>query len=182
MPQIYAPREDSHLLERALKKELPKEIAKKPDLKFLEIGSGSGIILETAFALGIKNKNLTGTDINEDAVEHSKKRGFNCIYSNLFEKINEKHDIIAFNPPYLPKDAKEPSDSQISTTGGEKGNEIIKEFLNKAGDYLISDGRIFILTSSQTDEIDWRGYEKRLVEKKELFMETLYVWKLNLNK
>lgn len=178
MPQIYSPREDSHLMERALKKELPSEIAKNPDLNLLEIGSGSGIILETASALGIKKENILGTDINEDAVEHCKKRGFNCIYSDLFDKVNEKHKIIVFNPPYLPKNSEEPEDSQIATTGGKKGNEVINRFLQQAKNYLKSDGKIYLLTSSLTKGIEWDGYNKELVEKTEIFMETLYVWRL----
>ncbi|MFB6246087.1 MAG: HemK2/MTQ2 family protein methyltransferase [Candidatus Pacearchaeota archaeon] len=178
MSQIYSPREDSHLMERALKKELPSEIAKNPDLNFLEIGSGSGIILETASALGIKKENILGTDINKDAVEHCKERGFSCIYSDLFEKAGEKYDIIVFNPPYLPKNSEEPEDSQLATTGGENGNKVITRFLEKAKNYLKSNGKIYLLISSLTKDIDWKGYNKELVEKSEIFMETLFVWRL----
>lgn len=180
MPQIYSPREDSHLMERALKKELPSEITEKPGLKFLEIGSGSGVILETALALGIKKENILGTDINKDAVEHCKERSFNCIYSDLFEKIDEKYNIIAFNPPYLPENPEEPKDSRAATTGGKKGSEVINRFLEQAKDYLKSDGKIYLLTSSLTSDIEWKEYEKELVEKTEIFMETLYVWKLQI--
>lgn len=182
MPQIYSPREDSHLMERALKKKIPFEIARKANLSFLEIGSGSGILLETVYTLGVRKENMLGTDINEDAVEHCRKRGFDCKFSDLFGEVSGRYDIIAFNPPYLPKNSDEPEDSQISTTGGNKGNEIINSFLDEAKEHLKSQGKIFLLTSSITEEMDLRDYEKKFVEKAELFMETLYIWELSLKR
>ena len=83
MPEIYQPAEDSYLLANVLKQQLPKLLKNNPDLKFLEIGAGSGILLETAKELGVKNKNIFSGDINQDAVTHCQKLGFNCILSDL---------------------------------------------------------------------------------------------------
>src|SRR3989338_7846319 len=163
MPQIYQPAEDSYLLSEVLGKEIPELLKKNQHLQFLEIGSGSGILLETAKRLGIKREHIFGSDINQEAVEHCRSLDFNCIYSDLFENVQGKYDLIIFNPPYLPKDSKEPKDSQLATTGGLQGSEIINEFLKEAENYLEENGRIFLLISSLTKNINWRSYNKKLL-------------------
>ena len=189
MSSIYLPAEDSYLLLKVLGQEIPKLIKKNSDLKFLEIGSGSGIILETAKKLGIKQEHILGVDINQQAVNHCQSLGFNCIYSNLFETFKGglivkgnlvplQFDVIVFNPPYLPKDSREPTDSQLATTGGFQGSEIINEFLKEAENYLEKNGKIFLLTSSLTKGIKWLDYKKKLLGKEKLFFEQLFVWEL----
>ena len=182
---IYEPEEDSYLMQEALEKNL-----KKKEIRILEIGIGSGIQLQTLKKLGIKN--IFGVDINPKAVDHCKKLGFNCIQSDLFSKINGKirsdpkskeglikgnfsspYDLIIFNPPYLPKDSKEPTDSQIATTGGKKGSEIINKFLKQAKKYLTPKGKIFLLVSSLTKGVNYRGYNKKIISKKKIFFEEL---------
>ena len=176
--EIYQPAEDSYLLSKVLEKEIPKLLEENPDLKFLEIGSGSGILLEGTKKLGIKSEHIFAVDINQKAVEHCKSLGFNCIYSDLFENVQGKYNIIVFNPPYLPKDAKEPLDSQLATTGGVQGSEIINKFLEQAENYLEENGKIFLLTSSLAKNIDFRNYHKKLLGKEKIFMEELRVWEL----
>ena len=178
--EIYSPEEDSYLLSKILQKKIPKLLSKNPNLTFLEIGSGSGIQLKTALKLGIKNQNIMSCDINTTAIEHCKKLGFNCIKSDLFENIKGKYDLIIFNPPYLPEDSQEPKDSRISTTGGKEGSEIINEFLKQSKNHLNENGKIFLLTSSLTKEINFLDYNKNILEKKKLFFEELFVWELNL--
>ena len=180
MSQIYSPKEDSFLLVGILEKEIPKLLKEKSNLTFLEIGSGSGIQLETALKLGIKKQNIFCCDINKTAIKVCKELGFNCIESNLFLNIKGKFDIIVFNPPYLPEDLREPKDSQIATTGGKKGSEIMKRFLKQARPYLKDKGRIFLLTSSFTKGLDLSEYNKKLLKKEPLFCEKLYVWELSL--
>lgn len=185
MNNFYEPAEDSFLMSDYLKKILPKMVEEKPNLKFLEIGSGSGIQLKVALESGIKKENILGSDINNKAVENCKNLGFNCVESNLFEEIpKEKFDLIVFNPPYLPLDEKEPEDSRIATTGGIKGNEISIEFLNGAKDYLSSNGFILLIASSLSEKIDFDslGFEKELVSEKNLFSENLYLLSLTLKK
>lgn len=180
---IYQPAEDSYLLDKTLRKEIPKLLKENPNLEFLEIGAGSGIILETAKQLGIKPKNIFATDINQEAVSHCQSQGFNCIFSDLFEEVEGKYNIIVFNPPYLPEDSEglEPEESQLATTGGASGSELINKFLEQAQEYLEEDnGRIFVLTSSLTKGIDWKNYKKKLIGKENLFMEDLFVWELRV--
>ena len=51
---VYQPAEDSYLLNTILRKEVPILLNKNSGLSFFEIGSGSGIHLETAKEIGIK--------------------------------------------------------------------------------------------------------------------------------
>lgn len=178
---IYQPAEDSYLMSDVIKEKIPKFLEKNPNLKFLEIGCGSGINLQTTLERGIKKGNILGGDINPEAVKYCKNLSFNCVVSDLFEKIpKEKFDLIIFNPPYLPLDKNEPEDSRRETTGGKNGNEISIEFLEQAKDYLNEDGKIFLITSSLAEEIDFEelGYNYEKISEKNLFQEKLFVWEL----
>lgn len=182
MSAIYQPSEDSYLMSRILKEQIPNLLEINPNLTFLEIGTGSGIHLETASSLGVKRENIFSCDINKAAVNHCNLLGFNCIYSDLFEKITGKYDIIIFNPPYLPEDKNEPKDSRLATTAGKKGNEIILRFLEDAKNYLNSNGVIFLITSSLSEEINFSqiGYTSKEIGCEKLFFERLCIWELKI--
>lgn len=193
MNEIYQPAEDSYLMSRILKEQLPFLLEENPDLKFLEIGAGSGIHLETAFNSGIKKENIFSSDIDKNSVSHCNLLGFNCVHSDLFEAFKGRlivkgnlvplqYDIIIFNPPYLPEDSREPKPSRLSTTGGKKGNEIILRFLNEAKNYLEENGKIFLITSSLSKDVDFDklGYEAKEVGCESLFFERLCVWELRV--
>jgi len=178
MPPIYEPAEDSYLMSEAMDSEIPRLLKRNPELNLLEIGVGSGINLITALNSGVKKENITGCDINEEAVEHCKKLGFNCIKSDLFSNIQGKHDVIIFNPPYLPLDKKEPENSRAATTAGKKGNEIIVRFLEQAKNYLNKNGRVFVITSSLSESVNFikLGYKSKAVSSAKLFFEKLSLW------
>ena len=181
---IYQPAEDSFLMSNILKENIPYLLEKNPDLKFLEIGAGSGLHLQTAFTFGIKKENIFSSDINKNAVSHCSSLGFNCIYSDLFENFseNEKFDIIIFNPPYLPEDKNEPKSSRIATTGGKKGNEIILRFLHQAKNYINKEGKIYLITSSLSEDVYFYelGYNSKEIGCEKLFFERLCVWELSV--
>ena len=178
MAVIYQPEADSYLLQKVLKKQLPKFLKKNPELQFLEIGAGSGIQLQTALEAGVKKKNIFSCDLNPKVIQHCKKLGFNCVKSNLLKNIKGKFDVIVFNPPYLPYDKKEPRTSRMSTTGGETGSETINEFLKQVRKHLKANGIIFLLSSSLSKKIDFSDYKKKRVAKEKFFFEELYVWRL----
>jgi len=172
---IYQPAEDSFLLSEFVK----SEVSKTHPNKILDMGSGSGIQIETAIKSGANPSNCVAIDINPLAIAHLKnnfpKSGI--IKSDLFENLNshEKFDIIIFNPPYLPNNE---FDVGIDTSGGEKGSEIINDFLESAKSHLEKNGKILLLTSSLTKGITWGDYRKKLLGKKKIFFEELYVWEL----
>lgn len=192
METIYSPSDDSFLLSEILEKNLPEMLSKNPNLNLLEVGSGSGINLETVFKLGVKKENIFSCDINASAVKQCKSLGFNSIVSDLFEKfkgggsvggnlvpLKGKYDLIVFNPPYLPRDSREPKSSGISTTGGKNGSEIINRFLKDARRFLKKDGKIFLVASSLTKGIDLSGYRKKIIARKKLFFEELRIFELS---
>lgn len=178
--EIYEPSEDSFLLGEVLEKNLPKIIKKNKEANLLEIGIGSGFLLEKALNLGIKKENILGVDINSEAVLFCKNKGFKCIKSNLFSKLkkNLKFDIIIFNPPYLPEDILEPKESKIITTGGKNGGELINIFLSEASNYLKNSGKIFLLISSLSKKINWNKLKKRKLAEKNLFFEKIFVYEI----
>ncbi len=170
---IYEPAEDSYLILEQLKKHV------KPGMKVLDMGCGSGILSRAAKDAGC---DVVAVDISEECVEHVKKLGVDAVVSDLFENVEGKFDLIVFNPPYLPKDEREPADSALSTTGGETGSEIIDEFLQEAHKYLNEDGKILLLFSSFTldvlDMFDIYGYKYQLVSKEKFDFEELFVYVL----
>jgi len=179
---VYQPAEDSYLMSRILKEQIPNLIKQNPDMKFLEIGTGSGIHLQTALTSGIKQENIFSSDIDKKSVSHCNLLGFNCILSDLFERIEGRYDIIIFNPPYLPEDSREPKNSRTATTGGKKGNEIILRFLQQAKSHLNKNGKIFLITSSLSEDVPFSslGYKAKEIGCEKLFFERLCVWELEL--
>jgi len=176
---IYPPSEDSHLIEQEVKKyALNKRV--------LDIGSGSGILARAAINAGAKS--ALASDINQESIKLLKKKKIPSIQSDLFSKIKGKFDLIIFNPPYLPQEKREDRESQLITTGGKKGDEIIIKFLHQAPSYLNKNGIILILLSSLTQRkrilvlIKKQNLKKRKIAEKNLFMEKLEVWRIKKSK
>jgi release factor glutamine methyltransferase len=191
---IYQPSDDSYLLAKAIKnffknrsKEKPKNKKTnkniKKQLKILDMGSGSGIQAKICRKLGFKN--ILTTDINPNAVNNLKKQKFKSIKTNLFSNIKKnkknKFDIIIFNPPYLPENKY---DNEKDTTGGKKGYETIIKFLKQAKPYLTKNSVILLLISSFSKsniikkQAKTLGYNLKLLEKKTIFFEKLFVYEL----
>lgn len=168
---IYEPAEDSYLLEEQVKK-----FAKR-GIKVLDMGTGSGIQAEAA-----KDCDVLAVDINQECVDFVRKKGINCIKSDLFENVKGKFDLIIFNPPYLPEDEEEPEDSKLSTTGGKKGNEILERFFSQVENYLNKNGKILIVFSSLTPDVDKiikkYGFSYKKLSEQKIPFETLYVYEI----
>jgi len=183
MSLIYSPEEDSYLLSDAIYSEVKKLLKKNSNLRCLEIGMGSGIQLLTLKKAGVKKENIYGVDINIDSVKLCQKLGFNSIHSDLFSNVQGRYDLIIFNPPYLPiSNNKEDSESQLITTGGKMGSEILNKFLIDSKKYLEKNGKIYILVSSLTQSINFLDYKKKTINSKKIFFEELKTIELSLNK
>jgi release factor glutamine methyltransferase len=172
---IYEPAEDSLLLEKEVRK-----LAKRKT--FLDLGSGSGIQTKAAMESGATS--VLAADIDLETVNHLKSKGIPSVRSDLFSNIKGKFNLIAFNPPYLPEDMREPKSSRKATTGGKKGDEIILKFLKSAKSHLNKNGVILLVISSLTHKsriltlLKKQALNKEVLSKKKLFMETLEVWKI----
>jgi len=169
---IYKPQEDSYLLEKYAKK-----YAKG---KVLDLGCGSGIQSKAVLE---NTKDVLAADINSEAVAFCKSQGINTIQSDLFSNISQKFDLIIFNPPYLPEEKLEDKESKIITTGGKEGYEILELFLSQSKYYLNKNGKILLVCSSLTGNVDllFKKYKFnfKLLEKQKVFFEELKVYLLN---
>ncbi|MDP2907439.1 MAG: DUF2431 domain-containing protein [Nanoarchaeota archaeon] len=169
---IYEPAEDSFLLQKYVKK--------YANGKVLDIGAGSGIQALTALE---KTKDVIAVDINKEAVKLLKQKKITAKVSDLFSNVKGKFDLIIFNPPYLPKDEREPEDSALTTTGGKKGYEIIEKFLRQAKKFLKKEGKILLVVSSLTEDVEKlfkkHGYTFEKLEEKKEFFEKLFIYLLN---
>jgi len=178
---IYQPSDDSYLLQKTIKKYIRN---KSLSINILDMGSGSGIQALTLKELGFKN--ILTADTTPEATSHLKKQKLKTINSDLFSKIKNKFNLIVFNPPYLPEDKREPKDSQLATTAGKKGNEIIIKFLTQTTKHLKKDGSILLLFSSLSkpktilNKAKSLGYNYQLLNKKKIPFEELYVYEFSL--
>lgn len=196
--KIYQPAEDSYLLSKTLKDYLnslknqssgkssqpSKKFNDITDISILDMGSGSGIQAKTCRDLGFSN--ILTADINPEAVKLLKKQKFKTIKTNLFSNINKKQkfNLIIFNPPYLPEDRLEPEDSRLATTAGKNGNEIIIKFLKQVKSHLNKNASILLLFSSLSKpdiikkHAEQLGFNMKLLNKKKIFFEELFVYEL----
>ncbi|NPE26973.1 methyltransferase [Methanococcoides sp. SA1] len=195
--EIYQPAEDSNMFAAFLKKYLSNPKSQIPNPKFLDMGTGSGILAKTASKF-IDPKNILAVDINPDAVKALQKEKFKVIQSNLFQAFNKatqvgrspkttnyqlpttnymiKFDLIVFNAPYLPLDKREPKSSQLATTGGKFGDEISLKFLKQAKVHLNKNGKVFLLISSLTPQNKIKKlWPYKIVARKKIFMEELLI-------
>jgi len=181
-PGVYAPAEDSFLLLSAVK-------ARKGQ-RVLEMGTGSGII---AIHCARADCVVTAADISLDAIENARVNAainlldITLAHSNLFEKVRGKFDVIIFNPPYLSS-----RDSEGLTiaekqplVGGEGGHEVSVRFLKAAPKYLAPKGRIYLLTSSESEEKVLKAarniYSVRKIAEQRIFFELLAVHELKID-
>jgi release factor glutamine methyltransferase len=175
MDEVYEPREDSHLLEKYVKR-----LAKG---SVLEIGIGSGI--QTAAALA-RADSVLGVDINQKAIEFCKDKikseKARFLKSDLFSNVSGKFDTIIFNAPYLPDDEE---CKDVALDGGKQGHEIIGKFLAEAKNFLAKDGIILLVFSSFTNKnevdrlISENNFRHEELERIHISFEDIYCYKIS---
>ena len=93
---------------------------------------------------------MTLSDISYDALKIAQKNSVNnnikIIKSDLFEKIEEKFDIIVSNPPYIETrtiqtlDKEVQMEPKLALDGGEDGLDLYRRIIKEAYKYLNSNG------------------------------------------
>ena len=138
-----------------------EEISKtnKEKIKILDLCTGSGAIAVSIKSILKEKVEIIASDISQKAIEVARKNAkkhnvqIKFICSDMFEKINEKFDLIVTNPPYirskeiklLPEEVqKEP---HIALDGGLDGLEYyrikrknIKKYLKENGTLIMEIG------------------------------------------
>jgi len=134
-PGVYQTSGDSDLMAESV------EISK--DQNFLEVGCGTGVI---SISVAKRAKSGVGVDINDKAVENSKKNAkiqgvtnVEFIVSNVFEKVEDKFDVIICNPPYTKHEVRDNIDRMF----WDPEDEMKRKFFLGVGKYLKSGGRIY---------------------------------------
>jgi len=165
---MYSPSEDSYFFADFLKNYFSK--LENKNIFYLDLGSGAGILAETAQKAGVKN--ILASDKDLESINYIKSKGINAIHSDLFSDIKTKFDIISFNAPYLPESE---FDIKPDTAGGKHGDETAVEFLKQAKLHLNPGGKIFLLISSQTPKNKIKKFNPKILARKKLFFEILYI-------
>ena len=150
-----------------------------------EAGTGSGY-LTSIIARFVKK--VESYEKNEDFFNLSRKNLEMLkidnvdIYNKDISDLKGKFDLIIFNPPYLPEEKHEDSETKLVTTGGKYGYEILERFFKDAKKFLNKNGKILIVFSSLTKKkkidslIKKYGFKFKLLEEKKIFFESLYVY------
>jgi len=149
--------------------------------RVLEIGTGSGIL---ATYCARRGADVTASDIDADAIRvlrlMSDRLGthLRLVVSDLFSDIDDRFDLVLFNPPYLPSDrVRDPA-----VDGGSGGIRIISRFLNRLRQHLVENGFALLLVSSLN--VPERlttlqpGLSFEMIRERPLFFERLYVLKV----
>lgn len=148
--------------------------------KFLEIGSGSGIIACLASIHGASQ--VVATDINPKAVEniHSNTKFHSLNISvregSVFDPIdkNEKFDVIFWNHPFYCNDIEPLNKDMINASVYDTNYQFLKKFFRDGKNYLAKNGQLILGTSNiarlnliKKMALD-EGYQMTLLEKIEV--------------
>ena len=149
---VLIPRQDTEVLvEQAL-----STIKEYKNPKVLDMCTGSGCIA-ISIAL-LSNAQVTAVDISDKALEVAE---YNCkklsgtnvdlIQSNLFDKIENKFEMITSNPPYIPTkviEGLEPEvkdfEPMLALDGSEDGLEFYRRLAIESKNYLVQGGSLLM--------------------------------------
>jgi release factor glutamine methyltransferase len=153
---VFIPRPETELLvEKTI--QLYKNYFYPKKVKILDIGTGCGNI-SICLAKNIENCKVTGVDISKkslyisykNAILNKVEKKIKFIISNVFDKINEKFEIIVSNPPYVSKNEYENLEEEIkkepkrALIGGIDGLKIIRKIISGSPVYLKKNGFLII--------------------------------------
>lgn len=172
-PLVYRPAEDSLLLLTS--------VALKPGERFLEVGTGTGLIALHA----ARCCRAVATDANPVAVRlvrvnaRRNRLSLDVVRTHLMAGLHGPFDVVLFNPPYLEGSPRD--DLDRAWQGGREGSEVSLGFLADLGRVLSPRGRAYLLLSRANvaaRQAAQSGFQVRLVATRKLFFEELEVLEL----
>lgn len=175
---VYEPAEDSFLMLDALESEITHIKSVHPTI-CLEIGSGSGIVL-TALAKCVGSScAYFSIDINPYAAKVTRRTALrnsvclevvNCdLIGPLLPRIQQKVDVLVFNPPYVPTDENEIDANNhisLSWAGGPRGRSVMDRLFPVIPQIMSHTGVFYLLVVKENNVEDifqvmssfkWRG-------------------------
>ncbi|MDD7352753.1 MAG: peptide chain release factor N(5)-glutamine methyltransferase [Peptoniphilaceae bacterium] len=149
LENVLIPRHDTEI-----SVEIILKLVKENNIKnMLEIGCGTGIVSITIDLESEGEINITSVDISPYAIKNSNinkkilKSNIKILKSNLFEKVDEKFDLIYSNPPYIKTSEIENlqvevrnHEPRLALDGGSDGLCFYRKIIKKSQDYLNKNG------------------------------------------
>jgi len=138
-----------------------------PDLKILDVGTGSGVIA-LSMAAQLPQATITGVDISEDALGLARENAVRLGLSDrvdfrrgdLLDHFDERFDLIVANLPYIAMNERSSlsrevlRDPEVALFGGEKGDQVIQELILQAPERLSPGGLLALeIGASQADAV-----------------------------
>ena len=172
-PDVYPPSEDTYLLLRG--------ITLRPGERFLEVGTGSGLVAIEAARIG----RVVATDVNPAAVRLARRnaaengRRIEVVRCDLMSAVRGPFEVVAFDPPYL--EGPLADTLEAAWQGGREGSDVALRFLEDFPRVLGPSGRAYLLLSAGNREARStanRCFRARIVASAPLFFERLDVLEL----
>ncbi len=172
-PHVYRPSDDTYLLMAG--------ISVAPGERFLEVGTGTGLIALHAAAF----TSAVATDADPRAVGLARANArrnrvaMEVVRCDLMAGVRGPFDVVAFNPPYLEGGAED--EEGRAWHGGPSGSEVAMRFLRDLPRVLARGRRAYLLLSRANGparELAEATYRVRVVASKPLFFERLDVLEL----
>ncbi|MEM2878023.1 MAG: class I SAM-dependent methyltransferase [Candidatus Hadarchaeales archaeon] len=177
--EVYEPADDSFMIAENM------EIS--PGEEVLEIGTGCGFLAIIAAKRGAR---VVATDINQAAIQcsrenaamHGVEKNVDLRLGDLFDPVlEERFDLIIFNPPYLPSTLEERRGGrlELSWDGGDDGRRVVDRFIEGLPAHLKKRGRSLFVQSSLTGNektlelIEKNGLRGEIVARRKFFFEEI---------
>ncbi|HVG00273.1 MAG TPA: methyltransferase [Chloroflexia bacterium] len=156
--------------------------------RVLDLGTGSGLLAISAALAGVGH--VTAVDLNPAAVlsarlnvaQYGLGGKVQVAHGDMFEPVKgERFDLIICNPPYLKGEPT--SQGTLAYMAGDDFRWL-RRFARDAAEHLASGGRCLLVLADSTDltavlDIVRRGgWEARLMARRDLVVERLYIVEL----
>jgi len=138
----------------------PNAIGFEKPQSILDVGTGCGVIA-LMLAQHFPKAQITGIDIDKQAVQQAKSNFENADFDNHFESLEQnfleynpthKLDLIVSNPPYF--NTKMPSSDQKRSLARHENSMTLQGLINHSAEILNENGELWlILPSERTEEL-----------------------------